>query len=240
MTASPTGSRFRTTSWTLIVRSRSSAGDLEQLLQVYWAPIYAYLRRSGQDREGAADLTQAFMADVVLDRKLIDRADPARGRFRSFLVAALNRFVVDAHRHEHGRSGRRAAMITCAPDELAALEPSGEDDPARAFDRQWAATVLSLAVDRLREQCQSDGLAEHWRMFEGRVLTPALHGGLPASLDALASAASGRSAEDVSSMVNTVKRKFRSVLREVVAETVEDDAAVDDELRELQRHLAVL
>lgn len=240
MTASPTGSRFRTTSWTLIVKARASPGDLEQLLRAYWAPIYAYLRRSGQDREAAADLTQAFIADVVLDRRLIDRADPERGRFRSFLVAALNRFVVDEHRHEHGRSGRKAMTIACDPDELAALEPSGEDDPARAFDRQWAATVLSLTVDRLREQCQADGLAEHWRLFEGRVLTPALHGGLPTSLDALASATAGRSTEDVSSMVNTVKRKFRGVLREVVAETVEDDAAVDDELQALQSHLAVL
>ena len=84
-----TASRFRTTSWTLIVHARASQGDLEELLGRYWSPVYAFLRRSGHRAEEAEDITPAFLSYVLLKRDLIGRADPQRGRFRSLSAGSL-------------------------------------------------------------------------------------------------------------------------------------------------------
>lgn len=235
-----TASRFHTTSWTLIVRARASRADLEELLSIYWSPVYAYLRRRGHDSHDAADLTQGFLWDVVLDRALIERADPNRGRFRSFLLSALDRFVIDEHRREFGREGTRPKMLMPSdPEALAQAEPDVAADPAQAFDRQWAATVLDIALQRLEEACYRDGLAAHWRVFEARVIHPALTGTEPASIDSLVASVDARGPEEVSSMLHTVKRKFRQVLRDAVAETVDDTADLELELGELRRFLAV-
>ena len=118
--AHETASRFQTTSWTLIVRARASRADLQELLSVYWSPVYAYLRRSGVDPHDAADLTQGFLSEVVLDRGFVERADPERGRFRSFLLSALSKFVIDEHRRVSGRYGTRPKMlIPSDPEALA-------------------------------------------------------------------------------------------------------------------------
>lgn len=235
-----TASRFQTTSWTLIVRARASRADLQELLSVYWSPVYAYLRRSGHDPHDAADLTQGFLSEVVLDRGFVERADPSRGRFRSFLLSALSKFVIDEHRREFGREGKRPKMlIPSDPEALAQAEPNILADPAQAFERQWAATVLDIALQRLEEACHRDGLAPHWQVFEARVVHPALSGAEPASIDSLVTSFDARGPEEVSSMLHTVKRKFRQVLRDAVAETVDDTADLELELGELRRFLAV-
>ncbi len=235
-----TASRFHTTSWTLIVGARASRADLQELLSVYWSPVYAYLRRRGQDPHDAADLTQGFLSEVVLDRGFVERADPNRGRFRSFMLSALDRFVIDEHRREFGREGTRPKiLIPSDPEALAQAEPDVVADPAQAFDRQWAATVLDVALHRLEEACHRDGLAPHWRVFEARVVHPAVTGVDPASIDSLVTSGDARGPEEVSSMLHTVKRKFRQVLRDAVAETVDNTANLELELGELRRFLAV-
>ena len=240
MKQNPTSSRFRTTSWTLIVRAQGSATDLEQLVGMYWSPCYAYLRRQGHSSHDAADLTQGFLTEIVLKRDLIKRADPDRGRFRSFILCALSKFVIDEYRKTRGRDGKRARVLI--PDDplvLALAEPNTAEDPAQAFDRQWAATVLDIAMRRLEEACNREGLGQHWIAFESRVKSPAVYGSQPASINSLLKAVDARGPEEISSMLHTVKRKFRSVLRDVVAETIDDPELLDAELQMLKELLSV-
>jgi RNA polymerase sigma-70 factor (ECF subfamily) len=234
------GDQFQTTSWTLIVQAQSSAQDLERLLAAYWSPVYAYLRRQGQSPEDAADLTQGFLGDIVLKRDLIGQADPDRGRFRSYLLAALKNFVIDEHRRQSGRGDSRPiSFVPDDPDALEAAEPSETDDPGRAFDCQWATTVLGIVLERLREACEREGLGPHWTVFDGRVLGPIRHGRTPVSVEELVRSLGARDRDEIYSMQNSIKRKFRTVLRRVVAKTVDDPADADDEIAELRKILSL-
>ena len=234
------GDQFQTTSWTLIVQARSSREDLGRLLAAYWSPVYAYLRRQGHSPEDAADLTQGFLADIVLKRDLIGQADPDRGRFRSYLLAALKNFVIDEHRREAGRGDSRP--ISFVPDDPAALEaaePGENDDPTRAFDCQWATTVLGIVLERLREACERDGLGPHWTVFEGRVLGPIRHGCTPVPVEELVRSLGVRDRDEIYSMQNSVKRRFKTTLRRVVAKTVDDPADADAEIADLRKILSL-
>jgi DNA-directed RNA polymerase specialized sigma24 family protein len=230
-------SRFQTTSWTLILRARTSRQELERFIGAYWRPVYAYLRRKGKSREDAADLTQGFVAKVIED-DLVGQANPDRGRFRSFLLKSLDHFVIDERRREYGRDGDRPVVVPEDPDVLRAAEPRSGEDPAVAFDRQWATTVLEIVVDRLRAACESEGLQRHWRVFEDQVLRKA-RGNKPAPVEELIEALGARDRDEIYSMLNSVKRKFRQILRDVVAETVDDSAMLDVELADLRRFLSI-
>ncbi len=236
-----TASRFRTTSWTLIARARSSRGDLETLLDRYWSPVYAFLRRSGRDPHDAADVTQAFLSDIVMGRDLIGRADSARGRFRSFLITALKRFEIDEFRKEHGRNaaGKRRAVVFGPqdPDSADLAEPRSTDDPTSAFDRQWATTVLNTALGNVEQDCRDDGMHSQWEAFEARVLRPVRDNCQQTPIEDVVDSLGVKDQQKVYSMVQTVKRKIQRELREVVAETVQEPEEVELELRELGEFL---
>lgn len=230
---SETGSRFQTTSWTLVINAPGRRESLGRLLEIYWAPVYAYLRRHGQSAAAAADLTQGFLTRLI-EKDLISRADPQRGRFRSFLLSSLDNYVIDEIRAEVGREGKRPDTTVCAdPDAHRRVEPAEDDDPARAFSRQWATTIMQLALERLEADCRERGLEVHWGLFEAQVLNPSLHNCEPVPAEELARRVGVRDREDVYNMVHTVKKKFHKVLREVVADTVEDPADLDDEVAQV-------
>jgi DNA-directed RNA polymerase specialized sigma24 family protein len=234
-----TASRFRTTSWTLIARARDNDADLEALLERYWSPVYAYLRRKHHQPHDAADLTQAFLTNVVLERDLIARADATRGRFRAFILAALNRFLINEHRREHGRSTKRQRMfVPTDPAVLERAEPRASDEPGHAFDRQWATTILDEALRRARTTCLADGLDRQWTAFEQRRLHVYLHGGEPKSAEDVAVELGARDSQEVHNMVQTVQRRMHRELLELIAETVEDPADVAQELDDLRGFLA--
>jgi RNA polymerase sigma factor (sigma-70 family) len=233
-----TGSQFRTTSWTLIARAPHSRADMETLLARYSSPVYAYLCRKGYRSHDAEDLAQAFFAEVVLGRALVARADPARGRFRSFLKRALEHFVVDEHRRVRGREGKRPVARTMDEAARAAAESDAPDDPARAFDREWAATLLNEALRRVESACRADGMERQWAAFESRVLRPIVHGCEPTPYGELVEQLGAPTEQVVYTMVGTVKRKVNGELRELVAETVEQPGDVQAELDELMTCLA--
>jgi RNA polymerase sigma-70 factor (ECF subfamily) len=237
--AHPTASRFRTTSWTLIRQARASRDDLETLLGRYWSPVYAWLRRRGHASHDAADLTQAFLCEVVLKRDLIGKADPDLGRFRSYLLTALKRFQIDAHRKSCGRNGQRpSTYVPNDPEAWKTVEPCEEHNPTEAFDRQWATAVFNEALIRAEALCLEQGMEKHWRAYEAKQLRPALHGTQAMNNDSVATLVNARSPEEVSSLIHSAKRKFRMVLKEVVAETLDDPREVDEELATLQRLLS--
>ncbi len=239
MDAHPTASRFRTTSWTMIRQARASRADLETLLGRYWSPVYAWLRRKGHSSHDAADLTQSFLCEVVLQRDLVGKADPELGRFRSYLLTALKRFRIDNHRKARGRNGERATtFVPDDPHTWKVVEPCTDDDPAKAFDRQWAVAIFNEALIRAEALCVEQGLEKHWRAYEAKQLRPALFGTTPADNDTVATLVGARDAAEVSSLIHSAKRKFRRVLKEVVAETLDDPNDVDAELATLQTLLA--
>ena len=233
--------------------ARGDRAHLEQLLRAYWSPVYAFIRRQGYTGHDASDLTQEFMTQVVIGRDLIGRANPERGRFRSFLKHALRNFLIDQHRmgkaHKGGastigpRGSNGEATVSLndprgksgesgAPLSIAALSPESE----RVFDREWAAAVIENALARLEESCLADGMESHWRGFNVNVLGPALRRTTPLSLTRLAEHIGAADETRASNMLQTVKRRFRRVLREVVAETVSDPAQVEQELADLRGH----
>ncbi len=233
----PSG-EFCTTNWSLVISARESEDDLRELLSRYWSPVYAFYRRLGESRDQAADLTQAFLTKVLADRELLLRASPQRGRFRRFLAASLRNFRIDELRKIIGRRGERARVFLPADEERwRNAEPDESDDPAQAFDRQWAATVLSETVTRLEKICRGGQLDQHWAVFESRLVRPLLSGAAPIAMEQLVEELGLDGPDDVSHMLFTVKRKFRRTLHEVIAETVSDPSDVEDEVADVQRVL---
>jgi len=234
-----TDARFQTTSWSLVRRATSSIEDLDALLRIYWSPVYAYIRRSGRNRNEAADHTQEFLTRIILERGLLEKADPDRGRFRALMKTALGNFLIDEARRE--RSRKKHLHTSFLPRDETALnlaEPAADEAPADAFDRQWATTVLDQALERVRAECQGE-LAPHWRAFEANILGPAIQGSSPIPMKDLADEIGADSPEQVSSMIQTIKRKFRRALRDVVATTVDGESEIEAELELMRRALGL-
>jgi RNA polymerase sigma-70 factor (ECF subfamily) len=232
--------RFETTDWTAIVRAQATDAEvrrpaLEVLCRQYWKPVYCYLRRKGYDNETAKDLTQGFFAEVVLGRKLVQEADAAKGRFRNFLLAGLERYVKNVHRAEAAQKRRPEAPVLPLGDvdDAALPDPSPDATPERAFHRQWAATLLEQALDDVERRCRDRGEAAHWDAFRARVVQPILEDALPVPLAAVCERHGIDSPSTASNMVVTVKRRFRAALARRVRPLVDSDADVDAEIDDL-------
>ena len=234
MAANETGAGFPTTSWALVLRARGSRADLELLLRAYWSPVYAFIRAKGFGHHDASDLTQEFLTEILVGRDLIAKADPMRGRFRAFLKSALRNFLVDQHRRTHTKRAAPDAPVASLTNESA--ESSGRDaEPATAFDRQWAAAVIALAIERTEAACRQDGMDAQWTAFRTIILAPLSARVKAPNMEELAAKIGASSPAQVSNMIQTVKRRFRRTLQQVVAETVTDPLDVDDELAQLQQ-----
>jgi DNA-directed RNA polymerase specialized sigma24 family protein len=238
---------FTTTRWSLILSSvdadsgKDKAGEaIAQLCRIYWRPIFAFICRKGYSVPDAQDLTQDFFL-MVLKGDLIQHADRSRGRFRSLLLTALQNFLIDAHARRSAKK-RGGEMQFVSWDDWMAEAPSRLSVPAavvekwsaeKIFDVRWAATVAERALRRLGEECESHGRR---RVFD------ALSGSLTAeredvSYETLAHALRVETAA-VKRLLHQMRLRYRQLLREEVAETMENPADVDDELRYLCSALA--
>jgi len=231
---------FETTHWTEIVRVRE--GDearrreaLEQTLARYWKPAYCYLRRKGYGNEEAKDLTQGFFHEVVLGRRLVEHADQAKGRFRTFLLTALCRYVISNQRAEKAAKrmpdgGLASLDRTDAPD---VPDASCCATPEEAFDHAWASALLEEVVTEVQNECLADGKAAHWFVFSERVLRPIKDDVCPPSLADLCTEYGIPDEAQASNMVITVKRRFRACLERHVRQMVDSDADVNAEIHDL-------
>lgn len=225
-----TAAEFQTTVWSLVIDARGDRDQLETLLRRYWSPIYGFIRRQGYSRHDAGDLTQEFLSAIVLTRGLIHRADPTRGRFRAFLKQSLRNFLIDQHRsNKRRRSGQR---LDDTP-EPATPEGGGRESD---FDRIWASAIVEQALQRVHDACAADGLEGHWLAFEAHVVIPAAGRIKAPTLDDLARTIGAADANQASNMIQTVKRRFRRTLREVIAETVDSPEEIEPELAELRAY----
>ena len=225
-----THASFGTTSWT-DVRQAASGESWESLLCGYRDPIYAFFRRSGWGEADAEDLTQGFVAREIEKRSVVRHADAERGRFRSYLKSALRNYSRDELRARHGRSGSRHEVSFEGVGDREQPNAGGDE-----FDRRWAAATVGRALERTRVACKADGQCLHLELFEARVVGPSVGGAEPRSVEAMARE-HGLEASQISSMIFTVKRKFRRAMEEVVLETIDDPGELEEELGAIEAAL---
>jgi RNA polymerase sigma-70 factor (ECF subfamily) len=227
---------FATTHWSVVLAAGDAAAPgsetaLAGLCQTYWYPLYAHVRRRGHPPEAACDFTQGFFAEL-LARKAIGVADPQRGRFRTFLLAALDHFLHHAHRDAHTlkRGGGREIVSLDAQDaeQRFALEPADERTPDLEFDRRWALATLERARHRLRHEFSLAGKAE---LFD--LLRPHLQADANGPAYAQIAAQLGMTVVAVKVTVHRLRQRYGEVLREEVAHTLADPADGEQEIRHL-------
>jgi len=235
---------FPTTSWTQmreihLLDQAQRRLVLDQLLGRYWKPVYCYLRRKGHDNESAKDLTQGFFEQIVLGRGLVDKADQAKGRFRTLLLTALDRYAVDCHRRQtSAKGGRPHGMPSIPLEDLPDLPADGKEArPDEAFNYAWATALLDEVLANVETDCRRSGQAVHWNVFRARVLMPILENAEPDSLAEICRRMEIPDPSSASNMIVTVKRKFRSALLETLEEHVDSPAEAKDELCELMEAL---
>lgn len=234
--SSGTGAGFAPTRWTWVMRARSSDTPvvreaLEALCRAYWKPVYAFVRRRGHASHEAQDLTQEFFARLLAGDGL-RRADPEKGRFRTFLLSAVKHFLANEWDKERSlkRGGDREFVPVRIGEDTDAVgvEPAGGQDPERAYDRQWALSVLDRVLARLEREHVDEGKG---RVFAA--LQSTLTVGRADVPYAVVAATLGTSEGAVKVMVHRLRQRYRKVLREEVAATLEDSSRAEDELRQL-------
>jgi DNA-directed RNA polymerase specialized sigma24 family protein len=231
---------FASTCWTAVFDAAQSSfaparahEALSDLCARYWRPLYLFLRRQGFSSEDAQDLTQGFFVDLINTRAYA-RADPTKGRFRSFLLGAMKHFVADAHDHSHAKKrGGDAIRVPITAAALAEIEtqvPRSETyNPDYVYEREWAAELVRRAFDRL---AQESALAGKSALFDS--LKSHLSGaGEEVSTYEKLSAQLGRPVTTLRSDVARLRARYRAILREEVSGTVEEPSQVDEELRYL-------
>lgn len=233
---------FPTTHWSLVRQAGTADGGaqqseaLSQLLRQYLPALRAHvLSRWRVDGHRADDLVQGFVCERVLDRALVGRAKEERGRFRNFLMTALDRYVLDELAREQAQV--RSPGTPTVPLEAAAGVPDTRSDPSASFDVEWARQVLGRALDLMRQECDAAGRADVWELFHARVLAPLLEHATPVPYEELVGRLRLRSPAQAHHTLTTAKRMFVRLLKAVVAE-YEVDADVDQEIADLERILS--
>ena len=204
---------------------------LTTLCEAYWYPLYGFLRGRGHSPADAEDLTQAFFA-LLLEKQVIRQADPARGRFRSFLLKALQNFAANVHaKKTAAKRGGGVSALSLEFDQAEgrlSLEGSSAETPERAFDRRWALTLLDRVMSRLKDDAVLKGKDEQ---FE--TLKPYLTGDEPQLSYSGTATALGVSEGAVKVAVHRLRRKFRDILQDEISQTVSSRDEIADELRHL-------
>lgn len=228
---------FPTTRWTLVAQaSGERAADrqkaLETLCQIYWPPVYAFIRSKGADHAEAEDLTQGFFVEL-LSRSDFEKASKERGRLRTFLLSSAKNFMTNDWRHRNRQKrGGGAAVISLDLEQkeggAGILEPSDEVTPEVLFERQWTLTLLGQVLTELGRRYGEKGQSE---LFEN--LKPIIAEG-PGALDyALVAEELDMKENAVKVAAHRLRNRYARLLRETIADTVVDEAEVEAELRHL-------
>ncbi len=229
---------FATTHWSVVLTaartdSTRAGAALEHLCRQYWYPVYHFVRRQGHSTHDAQDFTQEFFARL-LEKNWLAAADQSRGRFRSFLLMIVKRFLA-AEWHK-ANAQKRAGERLCLPLDTAetrySREPADASTPEQAFERQWALTLLETVLRQLRSDYEQDGKG---RLFEA--LKPCLMGSRESLPYAALASALEMSEGAVKVAVHRLRERYRERLKAEIAHTVASPADVDHEMRHLFRVL---
>jgi RNA polymerase sigma-70 factor (ECF subfamily) len=226
--------RFHTTSWSLVLSAADkptadSREALARLCEIYWNPVYGFIRRSGYDADDARDLTQGFFA-LLIEKNYLQAADRQRGRFRSFLLTAVKHFL--ANEWDRENAIKRGGGLIRVPLDSASAETWYEAvtadtvTPEILFERRWAVSLLEQVMARLRADYAKSGKTDQFER-----LSTLINRDEDDPRYAEAAAAAGTSAGALRMAVNRLGRKYREMLRSEIRETVSTDEEIDDEIR---------
>ena len=229
---------FVTTRWSLVLRagqagSAESGEALEKLCRAYWFPLYAFARREGCKPEEAQDLTQEFFCRL-LARNTLQSADPARGRFRSFLLTSFKNLLANewkrVQRQKRGGGRESFSLDQLEAEERYRIEPVDHLTPEKLFERRWAEALLARVLERLQAECDGDGPGRARRFEVVKVFLLEDKGTLPL---ADAAAQLGLSVIATKGLVHRLRTRYRDLFREEIEHTVATPAEVEDEIRHL-------
>ncbi|MHC4440043.1 MAG: hypothetical protein ACYS3S_22030 [Planctomycetota bacterium] len=238
------GEAFLTTHWSLIENIGTTDNDknralIELLLKKYWKPVYCYLRRRGYSNEEAKDLTQGFFHEVVLNQNLIWKADRAKGRFRSFLLLALNRYLLKVRRKQTARKRMPKGMLIPLDTKAMPELPHGITTltPEDAFTYVWVSGLLEQVLDEVRALYTQEGKTVYWHLFRDRIVRPIMDRSDQPPLEQLCTKYDISDTAKASNMMVTVKRRFQTLLRQKLRDLVMSDEEAQVELEEIRRFL---
>ncbi|CAN5336092.1 sigma factor [soil metagenome] len=230
----PESSRFATTAWSLVLQSRDrgefARPALELLCRIYWRPLYAYAHRRFGTPHLAEDAVQSFFTSL-LESDLLAQADPQRGRFRNYLLACFSQSMARQNRHE--RAAKRYPGTPVIP--LDAIEHELDDrtlSPETAFDRAWALTLLERAVNRLKSEFTADGREVRFQAMRGMLNSTSVTDGGELARQLNLSDGAARVA------LHRFRQRYAEIVREEVRGTIEHDADLEAEIRDLMAAFA--
>ena len=238
-----TGALFLTTHWSLLEAAGSGQNTDDKaliglLLERYWKPVYCYLRRQGYGNEDSKDLTQGFFHEIVLGHHLIETADKSKGRFRTYLLVSLDRYLIKVrHKQQAQKRIPQENLVPCNIMKDAEI-PSvvSELNPDETFNYTWVSILLEQVLEQVEKQCHRDGLSTHWYLFSERILEPILTAQSPPSLDELSRKHHVEDSTKASNMIITVKRRFATILQKHLRNLVASDEQVREEFEEIKRY----
>jgi RNA polymerase sigma-70 factor (ECF subfamily) len=222
---------FETKSWTVVLQSCQDNPEgrraFDELCQAYWYPLYAYLRRKGSAPQDAEDMIQSFFV-WILERGLVERADPLRGRFRTFLLAALNQF--EARQYQYESAAKRSPGNPLVSLDIGAGEATysrqgvEHETPETLYEQAWAASLLDQAISSLRADMQAGGKAAQFDCLRGLMTSQ------PGTNTRLAAQRLEMTKGAVRVALHRMKRRFAEKVRGLVAATVENEDEIEDEM----------
>jgi RNA polymerase sigma factor (sigma-70 family) len=227
---------FYTTHWSVVLAVADSDGPraraaLANLCEAYWYPLYSYVRRRGYSAPDAQDLTQEFFAKL-LERSSLARATPELGKFRSYLLTAMKNFLASEWKQSRAQKrGGGSPMLSLdwvVAEQRFDLEPATLATPDKLFEQQWAVAVLAGALKRLEQQYRSEGKG---RLFDG--LKHTLSGARAAQPYAELALQTRMTEGAVKVIVHRMRRHYRELIRNEIANTLNDPREVDSEMRYL-------
>lgn len=212
-----------------------AAQSLEHLCRIYWLPLYTYVRRQGAGPHDAQDLTQEFFARL-LEKNFLGSIDEKKGRFRSFLLASLKHFL--SNQRDRDRAQKRGggqvplSLDFSSAETQVGFQPVDHQTPDKAFEKQWALTLLEQTLARMRQEYSERGKAELFNHLKSVLTGDAGPGYASLAVELNLSEAAVKMA------AHRLKQRYREVLRTQIAETVAHESEVEDELRQVMRALA--
>jgi RNA polymerase sigma factor (sigma-70 family) len=236
--ATPGPGRFEPTQWSVVLQAAQSQAPggpeaLAELCTHYWPPLYAFARRRGHPPEDAQDFVQGFFEHLIGHRGLTS-VDPAKGRFRSFLLAAFQNFMAAearrARREKRGGHAERIRLDWADAEGRMAFEPADRLTPETIYDAQWALLLLGRATSQLRQEYEGAGKAETFAALQGFLGDEGRRTGV--SYEAAAQTL-GIGVPAVKTLIHRLRRRHGQLVREEVARTVLDPAQVDAEVHAL-------
>lgn len=229
---------FGTTQWTDLMTARQGGSPeakaaLERLCQTYWYPLYAYVRRSGYSAQDAEDLTQAFFLQII-EKNYLGSVDRRKGKFRSFLLAALNHFLANERDWQQAaKRGGGKVLISLDDDQSKEdrylREPASDLTPEKIYESQWAATVLEQGRARLREEYSAEGKGPIFDRLEIYLAQQPDSGDYEAVATEL-----GMKSGTVAVTVHRLRQRYGEQIRAEIARTVARPEEIEDEMRHLR------